>query len=63
MKLSKVWKAVVAGVVAGGGALGTAAQDGTITSAEGLTIGGAILVAVYAVWRVPNRTTPTPPGA
>lgn len=55
MKLSRYWKAAVAGVVAGAGALGTAAQDGTITGAEGLAIGGAVLAAVFAVWRVPNR--------
>ncbi|MFR0351776.1 hypothetical protein [Streptomyces sediminimaris] len=62
MKLSKYWKAGVAGVVAGAGALGTAAQDGMVTGAEGLTIGGAVLAAVLAVWRVPNRETAVRPA-
>lgn len=55
MKLSRVWKAVVAALVAGVGALGTAAEDGTVTGAEGLTVLGAIVVAGWATWRVPNK--------
>ncbi|MFJ9114495.1 hypothetical protein ACIRJO_02985 [Streptomyces sp. NPDC102394] len=55
MKLSKYWKAAVAGVVAGAGALGTAAQDGRVTGPEGLAIAGAFLAAAVAVWRVPNK--------
>jgi hypothetical protein len=55
VKISKYWKAVIAGVAAGSGSLGTAVQDGALTQAEGVT---AVLVAVAAlgaVWRVPNR--------
>lgn len=55
MQLSKYWKAVVAAVVAAAGTLGTAAEDGKITGAEGVAIGVTALAALVATWRVPNK--------
>lgn len=55
MKVSKYWKALVAALMAGGGSLGTAMQDGTVTQAEGVTAALLTLGALTAVWRVPNR--------
>lgn len=55
MQLSKYWKAAVAGLVAAAGALGTAAEDGKITGAEGIAIASTALVALIATWRVPNK--------
>ncbi|MGW9029119.1 hypothetical protein ACWGQ5_34320 [Streptomyces sp. NPDC055722] len=55
MKVSKVWKAVAAGVAAGAAAAATAVQDGTVTAAEGVTIALAVLGAYGVTWRVPNR--------
>jgi hypothetical protein len=55
MRITRYWKAIIAGLVAGSGALGTAAQDGTLTGTEGLAAAGTALVALVATWRVPNR--------
>jgi hypothetical protein len=55
MRISPYWKAVVAAVAAGAGSLGTAVQDGTLTSAEGVIAGLVALAALGAVWKVPNR--------
>ena len=55
MKVSKMWKAVVAAAVAGGGALVTALDDGTVTTQEGLTAVVAVLGALGLTWAVPNR--------
>jgi len=55
MKVSKMWKAVVAAVVAGGGSLVTALDDGTVTTQEGLTAVVAVLGALGLTWAVPNR--------
>lgn len=55
MKVSKYWKAVASAVAAGAGSLATALNDGTLTSAEGIT---AVLVGLGAAgvtWAVPNR--------
>lgn len=60
MKVSKVWKAVVAAAAAGAAAAGTAVQDGTLTTAEGITIAFAILGTYGVTWRVPNKTAATP---
>lgn len=57
MKISKYWKAVVAAVVAGAGALATALNDDIITAAEAWTTGAAVLVALGFTWAVPNKTT------
>lgn len=59
MKISKVWKAVVSGAAAGTAAAATAVQDGTVTTAEAVTIVVAVLGAYGVTWRVPNRQTPS----
>ncbi|WP_371528365.1 hypothetical protein OG302_22245 [Streptomyces sp. NBC_01283] len=58
MKLAKYWKAVVAAVVAGAGALSTALADDTVTAAEGWAAGLAVLAALGFTWAVPNRQPP-----
>lgn len=60
MKVSKYWKAVVAAVAAGAGSLGTGAQDGILTQAEGVTALLVALAAAGAVWRVPNQQPKDP---
>ncbi|REE62113.1 hypothetical protein BX257_4726 [Streptomyces sp. 3212.3] len=55
MRISRVWKAVVAGVTAGAAAAGTAVQDGQLTLAEGITIVLALAGGYGVTWRVPNR--------
>ena len=55
MKISKTWKAVVSGAAAGAAAAATAVQDGTVTTAEAVTIAIAILGAYGVTWRVPNK--------
>ncbi|MFF4347523.1 hypothetical protein [Streptomyces sp. NPDC001530] len=61
MRISKMWKAVVAGVVAGAGSVSTALADDTITAAEGWAAGLAVLAALGFTWAVPNRQAATPP--
>lgn len=61
MKISKAWKAVVAGAAAGGASLATALDDGTITAQEGITAAVALVLALAATYRVPNKTTPKEP--
>lgn len=58
MQISRYWKAIAAAVVAGGGALGTALEDGVVTGAEMGVVAGAVLAALGAVWRIPNRPAP-----
>lgn len=57
MKIAKYWKAVVAAVVAGAGALSTALTDDTVTAAEGWAALIAVLGALGLTWAVPNKTT------
>lgn len=57
MKISKYWKAIVAAVVAGAGALSTAVQDDHVSAAEGWTALIAVLGALGFTWAVPNKTT------
>lgn len=49
-------KALLAGGIAGVGALATGAAAGGITTAEYLTAAAAALTAIGAVYRVPNTT-------
>lgn len=57
-KLARIAKAFVAAGTTASGTVVVAAQDGTVTWQEWLTIGLAAVGAGYATWRVPNRTTP-----
>ena len=52
--MKTVAKAIVAAVTAGAAAVGTAAADGEITGNEWWVVLGAVLVAGFGVWRVPN---------
>lgn len=58
MKISKYWKAVVAAVVGGAGALSTALADDTVSAAEGWAALIAVLAALGFTWAVPNRQAP-----
>lgn len=58
MKIPTMWKAVVAAVVAGAGAAGTALNDSAISTGEAWTIVGAVLGALGLTWAVPNRHAP-----
>ncbi|MEV7684452.1 hypothetical protein [Streptomyces bungoensis] len=55
MKVSRYWKAVVAGVVAGGSAAVPALQDSTLTAAEIVAIVVAVLSGSGLTWLTPNR--------
>jgi hypothetical protein len=56
MHLSKYAKAIVAAFVAAAASLGTAAQDGIITSQEWIVIVAAGIAALGVTWAVPNKT-------
>lgn len=60
MRISRIAKAIVAGVAAGAAAAVTAAQDGVVTTGEGVTIALAVLGAWGITWAVPNK--PQPPA-
>ena len=53
-------KALIAAAVAGLGAAGTALLDEQIAAIEWVGIATATLVALGAVWSVPNRVPPEP---
>lgn len=55
LKISKMWKAIVAAAAAGIAAAATAVQDGKVTAAEALTIVLAVLGSLGVTWAVPNR--------
>ncbi|AYN37983.1 hypothetical protein D9753_02335 [Streptomyces dangxiongensis] len=57
MKVSRYWKAVVAGA----GAAAAAVQDGTVTAAETVTVVLSVLGGLGFTWAVPNR--PQAPAA
>ncbi|WND33937.1 hypothetical protein RI578_06365 [Streptomyces sp. BB1-1-1] len=55
MRISRYWKSVVAGAAAGTAALGTAVQDGTLTTGDGVAVVLAVLGTLGITWAVPNR--------
>ena len=59
MKISRYWKAAVAALAAGAGAVSTAAQDGQITGEEWTTAAVAALAALGVTWAVPNKPPTT----
>ena len=59
MKVSKYWKAVVAALAAGAGALSTALVDEVVTGAEVWAVAGAVLAALGFTWWVPNKGATT----
>jgi len=54
MNFAEIRKTIAAALVAGGGALVTAATTDGITANEGWVILGTTLAAAGAVWYVPN---------
>lgn len=54
MKISKYWKAVIAGLTPVLVTVQSAVDDGRVDVGEGLAIAGALLIA-FGVWRVPNK--------
>lgn len=57
MKISKYWKAVVAALAAGVGAIAAALTDDVITAPEAWAALIAVLSALGFTWAVPNKTT------
>lgn len=55
MTIGRYWKALVAGLVAGAGALSTAAADDVISSGEVWVIVGAVVGGLGLTWAVPNK--------
>ncbi|MFF8447864.1 hypothetical protein ACF06Q_09205 [Streptomyces leeuwenhoekii] len=55
MRISSIAKSIVGGLAAGAAAAVTAAQDGVITTGEGVTIALAVLGAWGITWVVPNK--------
>jgi hypothetical protein len=53
-----VTKALLAGAIAGAGAVAVGYADGAITTAEVWTAVASGLTALGVVWGVPNKTTP-----
>lgn len=53
-KIAPYAKAIIGALVAGLGALGVALEDGSISSQEYVTIAAAFLVALGAIFIVPN---------
>lgn len=56
MQVNRYMKAIVACLVAAGGAAVTAMADDVITTSEWVTIALAGLAALGVVWAVPNKT-------
>lgn len=53
--MKQIRKALVGGAAAAAAALGTAMLDGDLTTAEALVSAGTGLIALAAVYTVPNR--------
>lgn len=53
--MGKYLKAIVAALIAGLGSIATALGDNAISAQEWVTAGLAFLVALSAVWAVPNK--------
>lgn len=58
-KIAPYGKAITGSVVAGLGALGAALSDGTVSPVETVTIASATVVALGAIWTIPNADTRT----
>lgn len=61
MKIGSIAKSLLAALAAGTAAAVTAAQDGTLTTGEGVTVALAVLGALGVVYAVPNKQSA--PGA
>jgi hypothetical protein len=58
--MKTILKAITGGVVAGAGALTTAATDSTISTSEWITVAAAFIVGFGGVWLVPNKAAIKP---
>lgn len=58
-KLNVYAKAIIAGLVAGLGALQVASGDNVITTAEWIQVASATVAALGFVWGVPNAADPS----
>jgi hypothetical protein len=58
--IKTVAKAIAAGAAAFGAAFAAAAVDESITSSEWVTIAIATVVAIAAVWAIPNAAPENP---
>lgn len=56
-------KAIVAAVMAGLGALGTALADGSATATEWVVVASSVVAALALVWGVPNAPAPVATAA
>ncbi len=56
-------KAIVAAVMAGLGALGTALADGSVTATEWVVVASSVFAALALVWGVPNAPAPVTTAA
>ena len=61
--MDKYVKAIVAGILAGVGAVGVALADGHITAAEWVVAVGAVVTALGGVWAAPANAPAQPPQA
>jgi hypothetical protein len=52
--MDKIAKAIIGGVTALAGTLGTALADGQITATEYVAVAAATVVAFFAVWATKN---------
>ncbi|MGH3584785.1 MAG: hypothetical protein ACRDQ0_00520 [Pseudonocardia sp.] len=58
MKIGSIAKSLLAGLAAGAASAVTAAQDGALSTGEGVTIALAVLGALGVVYAVPNKPAP-----
>jgi len=56
--MDRYTKAIVAALMAGLGALGTAFADGHVTATEWVVVAGAAVAGLTAVWAAPANTVP-----
>lgn len=50
-------KSIVAGATALGSTFAVAIAENGVSSSEWVTIVVAVIIAMFAVWRIPNKTT------
>lgn len=56
--MDRYTKAIVAALMAGLGAIGTALADGHVTATEWVVVAGAVVAGLAAVWASPANTVP-----
>ena len=61
MAVGKYAKSIIAGVTAFGSGYAAATLDGFVSTSEWVSIGVATIIALAAVWAVPNARQSDPP--